>query len=134
MLPAFILLSLLPYLRKPGLDLFTMFNSAAIATMDATMDAAKNSQQPWLQASPIRGIFNFNTITASTAPAAVQSRDDVISSGASLRYIQSAHKQLDVRDYAAAEFLSPRRSVRILEPHCPIATGVTCGRCREMIW
>jgi len=88
--------NLVPFMRKPGLDPFSMFNSAALATMDAT----KNIQQPWLQASPIRGVFNFNTIAGSTAPA---SRDQVVSSGASLKYIQSAHHQLDARDYIGAQ-------------------------------
>jgi Tfp pilus assembly protein PilF len=90
---------LVPALRKPGVDLFTMFNDAAIATMDAT----GKWQQPWLAASPIRGIFHFNRqVAASTAPVP-PARSPVISSGASLSHIQAAHRQLDVRDYSGAQ-------------------------------
>lgn len=97
--PSIYTANLVPFMRKPGLDLWTVFNDAAIATTDAT----KKDQQPWLQASPIRGVFNFNTITASTAPPGTVDHDSVVSDGASLKYIQKAHQQLDVRDYIGAQ-------------------------------
>ena len=90
---------LVPVMRKPGLDLFTMFNDAAIATMDAT----DKLQQPWLTASPIRGIFQFNRLVAASTSPAPPATSPVISDGASLSYIQTAHRQLDVRDYIGAQ-------------------------------
>jgi formylglycine-generating enzyme required for sulfatase activity len=54
-------------IRKAGLDIFQTFNEIGLAVMQAT----GNAQQPWVSASPIKGIFQFvPTAAQMTMPAA----------------------------------------------------------------
>lgn len=53
-------------IRRPGLDIFQMFNEVGLSVMQAT----GNSQQPWLSSSPIKGTFYFARTPASGVPPA----------------------------------------------------------------
>ncbi|PKU25846.1 caspase family protein [Telmatospirillum siberiense] len=53
-------------LRKPGLDLFGMFNEVGLQVKQAT----SGQQQPWLAASPVEGQFYFSGAPAGSAPVA----------------------------------------------------------------
>jgi hypothetical protein len=50
-------------IQVPGHDIFTAFNDVGLAVMEAT----RNTQQPWLAAAPIKGIFQFAPRVGSTA-------------------------------------------------------------------
>lgn len=53
-------------MRKPGLDLFGVFNDVGLQVKTAT----NGQQQPWLAASPIEGQFYFSGTPAAAAPVA----------------------------------------------------------------
>jgi len=50
-------------MRRPGLDIFRLFNEVGLAVASATGGA----QQPWVSLSPIRGDFYFAGSSSSTA-------------------------------------------------------------------
>jgi formylglycine-generating enzyme required for sulfatase activity len=53
-------------IRRPGLDVFRVFNEVGLAVMQAT----GNAQQPWVSTSPIKGEFYFAAAPAASASPA----------------------------------------------------------------
>jgi hypothetical protein len=93
--------ALATYMNVQGLELFRMLNEVGLAVMDAT----KNTQQPWLSASPIMGTAYLNPgdiklpSAPPTSPPIVGHGGDP---GSALNLFQQAYKQLDHNEYARA--------------------------------
>jgi caspase domain-containing protein/sulfatase-modifying factor enzyme 1 len=60
-------------IKKPGLDVFSVFNEVGLEVMQST----GNSQQPWVSASPIKGRFYFAAPPAPVAAAPAITADEV---------------------------------------------------------
>jgi TPR repeat protein len=60
-------------IRKPGLDIFHLFNQVGLSVKQAT----QGSQQPWVSSSPIDGEFYFSSTEAAADDAAVPTIEPV---------------------------------------------------------
>ena len=60
-------------IKKPGLDVFSVFNEVGLEVMQST----GNSQQPWVSASPIKGRFYFAAPPPPVAAAPAITADEV---------------------------------------------------------
>jgi Tfp pilus assembly protein PilF len=103
--------ALATFISVRGLELFSMFNEVGLRVMSET----HNAQQPWINASPIKGRIYFNPADAmaATVPAAAPvvlrdtpeppvARRDSPHTGKALEFIQRASIQLGHQDFGDA--------------------------------
>jgi tetratricopeptide (TPR) repeat protein len=94
------------YLRVQGLDVFALLNEVGLSVMRTT----HNAQRPWIGASPISGKVFLNqpsvAMGSATSPPIVFT--GYTSNGASLDYIQQAHKLLEQNSYMQARTVLTR--------------------------
>jgi TPR repeat protein len=72
-------------IRKPGLDIFHLFNQVGLSVKQAT----QGNQQPWVSSSPIDGEFYFSRTEAAADDAAVPAIEPVASKPAATQATQS---------------------------------------------
>ena len=86
-------------LSVQGLQLYDLLIEAGLEVMKVT----NNAQEPSVTITPVKVVLNQGTVTdPASKPITPPTITGDLPNGQALRYIQNAHKLLDVKDYAGA--------------------------------